>query len=143
VGTLGHELATLRKKRRLSQAQVAEETGLSPATISRVESGAQTPSEDTVLRILDALNASSNARRTLLTMVDSPGQAESPQARFDRLAQRYAELASDYETVISRGEALTPLLDEITRMVEDITRRLDRIDQVIAERLPQGRRASR
>ena len=47
----------LRERRGLTQAELAAATGLDQADISRIERGAANPTERTLLRIADALNA--------------------------------------------------------------------------------------
>ncbi len=53
----GDELACLRQRRRLTQAQLAAEAGLAESTVYGIEAGVQNPSPSTVARLLAALNA--------------------------------------------------------------------------------------
>jgi DNA-binding XRE family transcriptional regulator len=55
---IGHRLATLRRKRRLSQTQVAAALKMSPATISRIEHNASNVTIETLLKVARALGAS-------------------------------------------------------------------------------------
>ena len=54
---LAVQIAELREKRSLTQAQLAEQTGIDQADISRIERGSTHPTEKTLLRIADALGA--------------------------------------------------------------------------------------
>ncbi len=47
----------LRERRGMTQAELAAATGLDQADISRIERGAANPTERTLLRIADALDA--------------------------------------------------------------------------------------
>ena len=56
-----HDIATqiiaLREKAGLTQVELAEQTGISQADISRIERGATSPTAKTLQRIAEALNA--------------------------------------------------------------------------------------
>lgn len=54
---LAVQLAQLREKRGLSQSELARQTGVNQAEISRIERGSGNPTERTLLRLADALNA--------------------------------------------------------------------------------------
>lgn len=54
---LGGQISVLRKRRGLTQEQLAERTGIDQAEISRIERGAGNPTEDTLARIAQALGA--------------------------------------------------------------------------------------
>ena len=51
----GQKLARIRKKRKFSQAQLAEKARMSAHDISDLESGKETPSVDQLINIADAL----------------------------------------------------------------------------------------
>ncbi|MBC2592861.1 helix-turn-helix transcriptional regulator [Ruficoccus amylovorans] len=51
-------LKALRERRQLSQADVAERSGLMPAAISHFETGKRSPSFDNLRKIADALDVS-------------------------------------------------------------------------------------
>jgi len=59
---VGHRLASLRRKRRLSQTQVAAVLKMSPATISRIEHNASNVTIETLLKVARALGASLDFR---------------------------------------------------------------------------------
>lgn len=48
-------LKTIRERQALNQRELAEKAGLTPATLSRIESGAQEPYMRTVRKLADAL----------------------------------------------------------------------------------------
>ena len=52
----GSTIYSLRKEANLTQADLAEATGLSQAAISRLEDGSRWPRKHTLLRICKALN---------------------------------------------------------------------------------------
>ena len=54
---LAVQIAQLREKQSLTQAQLAERTGIDQADISRIERRFHTPTEKTLRRIADALGA--------------------------------------------------------------------------------------
>ena len=62
---LAVQLIELRVLRGMTQTELAMATGLNQADISRIERGAANPTERTLLRIADALNAD-------LRMVERP-----------------------------------------------------------------------
>lgn len=53
----GFELARIRFKKNISQAQLADEAGIQQADISRIENGQANPSLNTILKITKALDA--------------------------------------------------------------------------------------
>ena len=55
--TLAMQLIALREKRGLSQSELSRQTGINQAEISRIERGSGNPTERTLLRLADALNA--------------------------------------------------------------------------------------
>lgn len=52
---LGRKILNLRLDRRLEQQELARECGITPGGISRIESGENSPSADTLWRIASAL----------------------------------------------------------------------------------------
>lgn len=56
VKQVGRKMRELRRERRLSQAQLAEQADLAPHTVSRIERGEQAPSLDGLARIAKALH---------------------------------------------------------------------------------------
>lgn len=59
---IGHRLATLRRKRKLSQTQVAATLKMSPATISRLEHNARNVTIETLLKVARVLGAAIDIR---------------------------------------------------------------------------------
>lgn len=58
---IGDNIAEYRKLAGMSQQQLSEKVGISPAFMSRVERGAKMMKIETLLRIADALNVSCDA----------------------------------------------------------------------------------
>ncbi|RYZ77210.1 MAG: XRE family transcriptional regulator [Proteobacteria bacterium] len=54
---MGNAIRRMRKLQNLSQTQLAQKTGLTQATISRLEKGTQKAETGTLILILSALNA--------------------------------------------------------------------------------------
>lgn len=54
---LGGQLSVLRQRRGLSQSNLAAQTGIDQAEISRIERGVANPTEDTLARLGNALGA--------------------------------------------------------------------------------------
>ena len=59
---LGHRLTNLRRKRKLSQTQVAAALKMSPATVSRIEHNASNVTIETLLKVARVLGASLDIR---------------------------------------------------------------------------------
>ena len=55
---LGEAIRQLRRKRGITQERLAEEAGLTPATLSLIERGRANPTWDTVKKIAAALDSS-------------------------------------------------------------------------------------
>ena len=53
--TVGEQIKTIRKKKGLTQKQLAELTGLIEPTIRKYESGQRTPKSDNLIKIAEAL----------------------------------------------------------------------------------------
>jgi len=75
--SLGAALSGARKARRLTQAQLAELSGVTQADISRIERGQIAPTTQTLLRLIEALHG----QLTLVVPDSSSGEG----ARADRL----------------------------------------------------------
>ncbi|MEX3671127.1 helix-turn-helix domain-containing protein [Paraburkholderia phenoliruptrix] len=73
---LGRNIATLRKRRRLTQADVAERIDVDAETISRFERGVVTPGISTLERLCSALGC---AWSDLLESVSADAQQVGPE----------------------------------------------------------------
>lgn len=84
-GLIGHRVRTLRKMQKMSQAVLAEHTGLSVPYISHIETGIKHVSLESIVKIADALGCT----------VD---QLLYENQRNDRSAYliEFAEILSDY-----------------------------------------------
>ena len=67
---LAHNIARLRKASGKSQDALAEETGLSRITLSRIENGHLTPGADTLYSLADALCVPADSLRQVATPVE-------------------------------------------------------------------------
>ena len=54
---MGLQLAELRNRRGMTQPELAQATGIDQADISRIERGSANPTEKTLIRIAEALDA--------------------------------------------------------------------------------------
>jgi len=81
--SLGALLRDWRRRRRMSQLDLALEAGLSPRHLSFVETGRARPSRDAVLRLAEALDAPLRARNDLLLAAGLAPAA--PEDALDRL----------------------------------------------------------
>lgn len=92
---MGDRVKELRKKRRLTQEQLAEKIGVSLQYVSEIERGLSMPSMQVFLRLLEVLDAS--ADYLLRDMVSSANPYGDKQiaARLERLSpkQRQALMA--------------------------------------------------
>lgn len=59
---LADELLLLRKKRKMTQQELAEKAGTTQAVISRLENASVMPSMETIIKIADALGAAVDVR---------------------------------------------------------------------------------
>lgn len=96
-------LVAARKKRELSQEDLAQKSGLQPAAISHFETGARKPSFDNLRRLADALNVTADY---LLGRTDDPeGFAEADVAfrhGFEKLSSDQREIALDFIKVLAK-----------------------------------------
>lgn len=96
-------LVAARKKRGLSQEELAKRSGLKPAAISHFETGARKPSFDNLRRLADALNVTADY---LLGRTDDPeGFAEADVAYrhgFEQLSADQREIALDFIEVLAK-----------------------------------------
>ncbi len=96
-------LVAARKKRELSQDDLAHKSGLQPAAISHFETGARKPSFDNLRRLADALNITADY---LLGRTDDPeGFAEADVAfrhGFEKLSSGQREIALDFIEVLAK-----------------------------------------
>jgi len=114
---VGLALRSLRKERRLTQAELAERAGLAYETISRIESGREPPSLRTAMALADALEEPLDhvvGRKP--TDDGEPLVARSPARRRELLDQ-----------LVMSAEALPiDVLEELSRFLAGIAGRLAR-----------------
>lgn len=104
AGVLPHErLVTLRRERRLSQAQLAALAGIRKATVVELERGrTQVPNQSTLRRLATVFGMSLDEFRRSLGMhgalqVAPPPEGSSPEGR--RLSPRAEQLAGLFDTL--------------------------------------------
>jgi transcriptional regulator with XRE-family HTH domain len=96
-------LVEARKKRTLSQDELAKKSGLKPAAISHFETGSRKPSFDNLRKLSDALKVTADF---LLGRTDDPeGFAEADVAfrhSFEQLSSDQREIALDFIEVLAK-----------------------------------------
>jgi transcriptional regulator with XRE-family HTH domain len=75
MSEFGRLLAELRAARGWPQARLASAAGLDQSFVSRLEAGSRTPERETVLKLLDALEAPPLERERLLASVGFRSEA--------------------------------------------------------------------
>ena len=65
-GVFGTALKQLREERRVSQSKLAERAGFDHSYVSRLESGARTPTRDAVMQLAGALQLDGSGQDSLL-----------------------------------------------------------------------------
>ncbi|MGH2531895.1 MAG: helix-turn-helix domain-containing protein [Thermomicrobiales bacterium] len=75
MSEFGRILAELRAARGWSQARLAGEASVDQSYVSRLEKGERAPERDTVLKLLDALDAPAAERERLLASVGFRSEA--------------------------------------------------------------------
>jgi transcriptional regulator with XRE-family HTH domain len=94
-------LRIAREKKELSQADLADRTGLQPSAISHFEAGRRSPSFDNLKRLADALNVPIDS----LLGRESKHQVEGPVA--EKLFRNFEKLsAADQETLSNFAKML-------------------------------------
>lgn len=88
AGKVGRRIATLRKRARLTQRQLADAIGTSPEVVSRLEHGAVTPSLERVEEIARALRVHP---RDLFDFTDGRGAGAERLERLSTALQRVSE----------------------------------------------------
>ena len=105
MGTFGENLRKLREMRDITQEQLAEMADIARTMVGRYETTDQLPSLDTLMRLADALDTSTDY---LLGRTDSPDeQYESnyspPSASPHRMPRTEAELEALIRKIISEN----------------------------------------
>lgn len=97
---LGAQIKELRKRRRLTQVQMAVRCGLTVSTVSRIEMGHSDTSVETLVTIAHELRGAFEIKlRGRSAYIFSDGH-QLPQAEaFSALEDRLAELRKEYEAL--------------------------------------------
>jgi transcriptional regulator with XRE-family HTH domain len=83
--TFSERLKAARELRGLSQAELAEKTGLQPSAVSHFESESRSPSFDNLKRLADALDVTTDY---LIGRADSPSVSSETAAQLFRHAEK-------------------------------------------------------
>jgi len=111
MGMFADRLKKLREDRKISQrTPLARETGLSPAIISRYESGERTPTEDVIYKIARYFNVSADY---LLGLTDdpTPKSGELPAFIKEKL-KRLEELEEERERLLKLVDEMRAILEK-------------------------------
>ena len=92
---MGDRVKELRKKRRLTQEQLAEKIGISLQYVSEIERGLSMPSMQVFLKLLEVLDASADYLLRDMVSCANPYGDKQIAARLERLSpkQRQALMA--------------------------------------------------
>ena len=93
--TMGDRIKEIRKKRHLTQEQLAEQVDVTVEYISQLERGLSTPSMQVFVKILEVLDASADYLLRDMVSTDNPYGDKQIAARLERLSpkQRRALMA--------------------------------------------------
>ncbi len=99
-------LRTARERRKLSQVELAQRTGLQPSAVSHFEAGRRAPSFDNLKRLANALDVTTDYLLGRTEEVGRPGwEALGP--TVDRLFRHASEISQeDLETLADFAEVL-------------------------------------
>jgi transcriptional regulator with XRE-family HTH domain len=95
-------LKTARELRQLKQSELADRAKLPPSSIAHFEAGARKPSFDTLRRLANALEVTTDY---LLGRVDDPGLAEAGDPIYrdmGKLTGRDREIAKDFLEMLAK-----------------------------------------
>src|SRR3984893_7365410 len=95
-------LKSARELRKLKQSELADRAKLPPSSIAHFETGTRKPSFDTLRRLANALEVTTDY---LLGRVDSPGLAEAGAPLYrdvGKLTGRDREIAKDFLKMLAR-----------------------------------------
>lgn len=95
-------LKAARELRQLKQAELAERAKLPPSSIAHFESGARKPSFDTLRRLANALEVTTDY---LLGRVNEPGLAEAGDPLYrdmGKLTERDREIAREFLEMLAK-----------------------------------------
>ncbi len=93
---LGARIAVARKRRRLTQKEVARRAGLSTFTLIRVEKGVASTELGSIVRVLWALGLDSTLALVADSLRDEVGQGLERSRLPQRISHRRAQLDDDF-----------------------------------------------
>ena len=92
LGSIGMHIREIRLQKKLTQEQLAEKVSLSPNYLGAVERGEKIPSLETLLNILNALNAPSSIVLKDVVNADYPVKTTVISDKIDALPKRDKEI---------------------------------------------------
>ena len=95
---VGMQIQTARKKRHLSQADLAQMVDLTPKYLSMIECGAKNPKLETLISIANALGTDANSLLADVLNTSSPGES----AFFAKVSDKYQELSRRQQEKVLR-----------------------------------------
>lgn len=84
----GRAVRQARQNKHLTQEQLAESTGLTPNTVSRIERGLLTPSVETLCDLCNALDTDADSLLAAYIKVDAPRRWAPIEARIQQLPMK-------------------------------------------------------
>ncbi len=105
-------LKAARDLREFSQSDLASRAAMPPSSIAHFETGSRKPSFDTLRRLANALEVTTDY---LLGRVDDPGLAEAGDPLFrdvGKLTGKDRELAKDFLKMLAERNAAKPKADD-------------------------------
>lgn len=121
---IGSELANLRKKRELSQTELASEVGIASSSLSRIEAGERLPNVETLTLLLEALEAPRALRRELLESLDA---LYAGSTRYELLQKDRQQVLDAIERQVEAAEKLATRVEELSERIADLEERLSRL----------------
>ena len=92
LDSIGRHIREIRSQRKLTQEQLAEKVELSPNYLGAIERGEKIPALETLLSILNALNAPSNLVLQDVVNADYPIKSTVISEKIDSLSKRDKEI---------------------------------------------------
>lgn len=132
LSALGRAIKIRRAEREIGRRDLADEAGISYSYLAEIESGAKSPSTESLERIADALGWSTSE---LIAEAELRTQLRSPQAPLKERSEMPVGMAASLVSR-SRGEAPPEdLLEELRRLIRRMSPEDQRALLEIAKRL--------
>lgn len=95
---VGMQIQTARKRRHLSQADLAQMVDLTPKYLSMIECGAKNPKLETLISIANALEIDANSLLADVLITSSSGES----AFFAKVSEKYQGLSKRQQEKVLR-----------------------------------------